>query len=637
MSGIVALFTQSLRAKVASVAVVTTVTAVSLSLSLSSWREIHNQRAALVEQRASEAQMLASNLTASLVFNDPASAKVILESVRLIRSVSDAYVLDKSGAIFVSARPHKSERLVSEPQSLQTRDSLETRTPIIVDHERVGELVLVTSLSDLRHTLFAGIVASILLALVALGVALLCGKLLIGRVVEPVRRLSAAITQVRIAGDFSQQVGRTSRDELGQLTDDFNALFRQLGENHTALNQSMADLMRARDQAEAANIAKSQFLANMSHEIRTPLNGVLGMVHVMEREPTSASQRARLQTIRESGQALLLVLNDILDFSKIEAGKLDIRPAEFELESLLQGVAATFAESVAAKGLEWSVESPAALTGVWVADAQRLRQILMNLLSNALKFTDEGGIRLTATATETGVSFSVIDSGIGISADQLPMLFQKFSQVDSSDTRRFGGTGLGLVICKELAVLMGGEIKVESTPNLGSAFTLHLPMAKVADGRARPEPSNISHLPAMPSRPLRVLAAEDNPVNREVLAALLGAGEIELTLAVNGQSAVDIWRTGHFDAILMDIQMPQMGGVEATRLIRTAEIEQGLAPIPIVALSANVMSSQIDEYLAVGMNAHVAKPIEPAELFRVLGEVCDAAATESPPVHAGWG
>jgi CheY-like chemotaxis protein len=355
------------------------------------------------------------------------------------------------------------------------------------------------------------------------------------------------------------------------------------------------------------------------------------MAHMMETEPASDRQRDRLRTIRESGRALLQVLNDILDFSKIEAGKLETRPAEFDLEDLVRGATATFAESAAAMDLQWGYSLPEALKGVWFGDGLRIRQILMNLLSNALKFTDRGSVSLRIEPTPTGLSFAVCDTGIGVPTEQHSKLFSKFSQIDASDTRRFGGTGLGLVICRELAQLMGGTIDFQSTLDVGSTFTLCLPLAKIRDVEALvPVVTTPNAGPEVAGEMIRILAAEDNSVNREVLAALLGAADIDLTLVEDGRIAVETWRNGAFDLILMDIQMPNMGGVEATQVIRSIEAERGFAPIPIIALTANVMSHQVGEYLSAGMNAYLAKPIDPAELFRTIGETVAAAPAAGP-------
>ena len=625
----------SLRMKVGGVILLTTLIAVVLSLSLSTVHEARSQRLALAQARASDAELLAANLSASLVFDDPASARTILDSIRRVSSVRDVYVLDKDGRVFVAHGPHRAELLVAALESRQGLNVLETRAPIMVHRERVGELVLITGLGDMRGSLVRNALTSALLSLIAIVIALVAGSRMIEVVVGPVRRLSAACARVRTAGDFSERVERTGSDELGQLTDEFNALFETLGENDGVLRQNMLDLTKARDAAEAANIAKSQFLANMSHEVRTPLNGVLGMVHVMQATAVDDVQRDQLATIRQSSETLLQVLNDVLDFSKIEAGKLEVRPADFVLEDVVTGVSGMFAEAAAAKGLQWSWELADGAPGTWFGDAVRLRQILMNLLSNGLKFTERGQVSLVVTTTDEGLAFAVSDTGIGITAEQLPQLFSKFSQVDASNTRRAGGTGLGLVISRDLAQLLGGTIEVASNAGRGSTFIARIPLRKVSD-TVTAAPSPAPPAPPAGSRedgeaPLRILAAEDNPVNRKVLAALLAPFGIDLTMVENGQLAVEAWRRGGFDLVLMDIQMPQMGGIEATRHIRAFEAEHGWRPIPIIAVSANAMKHQVEEYLDVGMTGFVAKPVEPMVLYGAIEEAALAVAAGARP------
>ncbi|HEY3800033.1 MAG TPA: ATP-binding protein [Caulobacteraceae bacterium] len=253
-----------------------------------------------------------------------------------------------------------------------------------------------------------------------------------------------------------------------------------------------------------------------------------------------------------------------------------------------------------------------------MGDGARLRQILSNLLSNALKFTETGEVSLTVKRRKHGIAFLVRDSGIGISAEALPKLFGKFSQVDDSNTRRFGGTGLGLAISRELSQMMGGDIQVDSTPGVGSVFCVTLPLPRIGDRQApKADAAPASHNGGL-DRPVRILAAEDNPTNQKVLAALLSPLGVDLTIVADGQSAVDAWRGGGFDMVLMDIQMPVMSGVAAADAIRKLEATSLRRPTPIIALSANAMSHQIESYLKSGMTAHVAKPIEAGLLFAAI-------------------
>jgi signal transduction histidine kinase/NO-binding membrane sensor protein with MHYT domain/ActR/RegA family two-component response regulator len=387
-----------------------------------------------------------------------------------------------------------------------------------------------------------------------------------------------------------------------------------------AATDAMAD---ARDRAEAANLAKSDFLTNMSHEIRTPLNGVLGMAQVMENDDLSEPQRDRLKVIRESGAALLAILNDLLDLSKVQAGKLELEEAPADLVAVTRQVAAAFNGAASGRDLSLTVEIADGATGVWKADALRVRQILSNLVGNALKFTHQGGVTL-GLSVEDGVVFTVRDTGIGIDADAAPRLFEKFSQADASTTRQYGGTGLGLNICRELAELMGGEIVVTSVKGEGSCFTVRLPLTQIS--AEAPQPTSERAGEAMVERRLRILAAEDNATNQLVLRSLLEPVDCELIMANNGREAVALFEREEVDLILMDIQMPVMNGVEATVAIRESEKISGRQRTPIVALSANVMNHQIAEYMAVGMDGWVAKPIELEKLYAAL----DAALSGEP-------
>jgi PAS domain S-box-containing protein len=382
------------------------------------------------------------------------------------------------------------------------------------------------------------------------------------------------------------------------------------------------DLVKARDAAEAANRAKSAFLATMSHEIRTPLNGVLGMAQAMGADDLSPTQRGRLDVIRQSGEGLLAILNDVLDLSKIEAGKLELEAAEFSIGELAHNAHAAFAPLAAAKGVAFKLRVDPAAQGVYVGDATRVRQILYNLVSNALKFTEQGEVRVLVENDQPGLRMTVTDSGIGIAAERLKDLFQKFEQADTSTTRRFGGTGLGLAICRELADLMGGAIAAQSAEGQGSCFIVELPLTRIGDEHSQTAKPAASAAPlAAPPIALRVLAAEDNGVNQLVIRTLLEQAGIAPVVVVDGVQALEAWRREPWDLILMDVQMPHMDGPTASLEIRRLEAAQGRVRTPIIALTANAMAHQVAEYRAAGMDAIVAKPIDVRRLLEAMVEV----------------
>jgi len=460
---------------------------------------------------------------------------------------------------------------------------------------------------------------AVIIGLGAVGLALIAlGSWALARnVTRPVLALRDAAQRLERGDDA--EVEAVGVDEIAALQASFNSMSRGIREREHALEA-------ARENAETANRAKSEFLANMSHEIRTPLNGILGMTQVMLRDAETAGQRDRLQVIRQSGEDLLNVLNGILDLSKIEAGKLEIDNHAFDLEAMARGACEPFAAVAAEKGLSFAVDVPAWAQGAWWGDGHRIRQVLANLCSNAVKFTSSGGVAVRVVRSPRGVGFEVQDAGIGIPAARLAEVFDKFSQVDGSTTRRYGGTGLGLTICRELVEKMGGQIRVESEEGVGSTFIFDLPLQPAA-GLAPEEAAAPATIRAA-ERTLRMLAAEDNATNQLILSSLLEPFGVDLTLVENGRQAVEAVAVSGFDLILMDIQMPEMNGVEATGVIRRAEREAGRPATPILALSANVMAHQIEEYLAAGMSGVVAKPIQAAALFGAIEAALGAIAEE---------
>lgn len=388
----------------------------------------------------------------------------------------------------------------------------------------------------------------------------------------------------------------------------------------TSRRRAEAVLAEAAGAAEAANTAKSAFLATMSHEIRTPLNGVLGMAQAMSNDELSPVQKDRLDVIRQSGETLLAILNDVLDLSKIEAGKLDLEDIDFDLGELVHGAQAAFTSLANKKGLSFALDIGQA-AAVYRGDPTRVRQILYNLISNALKFTATGEVRVSAVYRDGGLRLAVADTGIGMTPEVLSHLFSVFTQADATTTRRFGGTGLGLAISRQLAELMGGSIDVKSAPGKGTTFEVSLPLRRTAATITKPSYGAGSVEISSDLQQIRLLAAEDNPTNQLVLKTLLHQVGVQPVLVANGVQAVEAWEAGDFDVILMDVQMPELDGPGATQAIRRKEASSGRPRTPIIGLTANAMSHQVEQYLAVGMDSVVTKPIDIAKLFAALDAV----------------
>ena len=387
--------------------------------------------------------------------------------------------------------------------------------------------------------------------------------------------------------------------------------------------------------AVEANEAKSRFFANMSHEIRTPLNGVTTVAELLSQTPLDPRQAKMVTIIVDSGRMLERLLNDVLDFAKIEAGHLEIEQAPFDLAESLKSTFDLFAAKADERGLDFAVDVHRSAMGGFAGDTLRVRQVVGNLLSNAIKFTEKGSVTVAVSASDLAsgaeITVRVSDTGRGLSDSQAQRLFTRFEQGDGSITRQFGGTGLGLAISRSLARMMGGDITLSSETGVGSEFVFRCRALRVAANEPAVDEAIVAH----PTRSgPRVLVAEDNPNNRRIVGMVLETIEAQVVFVENGQEAVDAFAPGRFDIVLMDLQMPVMDGLSATRAIRACE-RRGAAPAtPIIALSANAMTHHVTEALEAGATTHIAKPISLQVLLRSMHTLCDAAAARTAEVAA---
>lgn len=517
-------------------------------------------------------------------------------------------------------------------------------------HLTDGELEGVTMLSDIwgqpiaqlhlqaprpTQTLVRDSHRRLLLTALVIG-ALLCLTVVIivrSRVVAPLERLAAAVERLG-EGDPGARVPveRTSR-EFETLSTAINSMLEQ--------REQQQALQRDRDAAVEANRLKSEFLATMSHEIRMPMNGVLGMCELLQRTPLDGKQRRLADAIVRSARSLLDILSDILDFSKIESGRLELESAPFAPAEFVQAVAEPFAAAAERKGLVFQVELDSALPGVVIGDALRLRQVLNNLLANALKFTAAGSVTLSCSVTRVEVDritlrFVIADTGVGVPESAREHIFNAFAQAESSTTRRFGGTGLGLAIVRRLATLMGGDVALQSELDRGSKFTLTVPLQRAPEAMRVDAATATGVLFAAGSAPL-VLLVEDHAVNREVLHEMLELFGCRVTSVENGAEALRQAAVQDFDVILMDCHMPVMDGYTAVSELRALERAAQRTTAFIIALTADVTAENRARCLSVGVDEIAAKPITQLRLRALIKHAMDARSTPSAPLRAALG